>query len=101
MSSLRRMGRREVLAVLKSKKQIKSTHFSVIFSDVGVGCAVVVSKKVEKLSVDRNKTKRQVFSIIQNTNITHERLVIFVKSKITNLSYKDIQNELQSLIMKT
>ena len=94
------MGRRDILIILKSKKQIKSTHFSAIISDVGVGCAVVVSKKVERLAVNRNKTKRKIFSIIQNMNITHPSIIIFVKSKVTNLSYINIQNELQSLLIE-
>ncbi len=94
------MDRRGVLIVLKSKKQVKSTHFSVIFSNVEVGYAVVISKKIEKLAVDRNKAKRRVSSIIQNMHSTNLGLIIFVKSKINNLLYKDIQKELKSLIIK-
>ncbi len=95
-----RMDRQEVLTVLKSRKQVKSSHFSVVYNEGVGGCAVVVSKKIERLAVNRNKTKRRIFSILRSTTPPNKNCVVFVKVKITNVPYKDIQKELTSLIMK-
>ncbi len=99
MSAPRRIGRQEVLVVLKSRKQAKSSHFSVVCGAGNAGCAVVVSKKTEKLAVNRNKTKRRVFSIVGAVADSHKNYVIFVKAKINDMPYKDVQKELESLIM--
>ncbi len=96
-----RINRQEVLTVLKSKKQIRSPHFSVVYNDGCGGCTVVISKKIEKLAVNRNKTKRRVFSILYNIINKNNNYVIFVKTKISDKPYKDVQKELESLIIKT
>ena len=93
------MDRQEVSAVLKYGRRAKSAHFSIVYTKGVGGCAIVVSKKIEKLAVNRNKTRRRIFSILGSITHTNQNYVVFVKVKITNILYKDIQKELTSLIM--
>ncbi len=100
MSAVCKMDRNDVSALLHSKKPIKSTHFSVICSNKIKGHAIIIGKKIEKLAVNRHKTKRRIFSILNTINSKNTGYIVFVKVKILSIPYKDIQTELLSLIMK-
>ncbi len=100
MSAVCKMDRNDVSSLLHSKKQARSTHFSVICSDKVKGHAVIIGKKIEKLAVNRHKTKRRIFSILNTIDNKNIGCIVFIKVKILSIPYKDIQTELLSLIMK-
>ena len=63
----------------------------------------VVSKKVAKKSVERNKLKRQGYSIIKEflDKIKGSySYIFFLKKGIIGMKYKDIKNEIYSILDK-
>ena len=60
-------------------------------------CRVFVAKKLIKTSVHRNKIKRQVFSVIKNTNLALSRFAFVWKLKKIPNSYQEISSEIKFL----
>ena len=61
----------------------------------------VISKKISKRAVDRNKIKRRVKNIIDNNKkVVHNGYdyVIIIKKGILELTYKEMEKELLKLI---
>jgi ribonuclease P protein component len=66
--------------------------------------AVVTSKKVSNKAHIRNKLRRQIYSIIRETEIYREnkaiRMIVVCKSAILDLSFKEIKQEVENLLQK-
>lgn len=59
---------------------------------------IIVSTKISKKAVIRNKIKRQLREIIKQTNIKIGfDIVIVTKPEIVNKNYQEIKNELEDL----
>lgn len=62
--------------------------------------AVVVPKKVEKKAVNRNKLRRRVYTIMQNTE--QKGVFIFIlKANARNLLFTELKEEIMALVKKT
>jgi ribonuclease P protein component len=59
---------------------------------------VVVSKKISKKAVNRNKIKRRLREIIRQAHIKPGlNIIIIAKPEIIDKNYQDIKNELEDL----
>lgn len=73
------------------------------FSEFPSKISVVVSKKVEKSAVGRNKLKRRIYEAVQKSSKKLEKayvLMIFPKKTALSLDYKDLEVELLSVFKK-
>lgn len=86
-------------AVMKTGRRLSSAHFTAIVSKEMRGYAVVIPKKVARLSVTRHRIKRQVLAILRTLTLP-PALIIFPKSSASSVSYKDIKIEISSLLSK-
>lgn len=97
-------------SALKTGRRFSSPHLSIIVPKTGIpplsaqGYAVVIPKKIAHLSVERHKIKRRILEALRTLPLTGQSLppalIVFPKSSVSSVSYKDIQIELASLLSK-
>lgn len=101
------MKSKEVLSVHKRSKRINGKLISAkvqFTKDIEHPLfAVIISKKIHKSAVKRNKIKRLILHTIrlmlkQNFFSTHKYLFIVNSVEIENLSISEIERELKSLL---
>jgi len=92
-----RLARADFPTLLKSGKRAFSEHFSIIYSDVVCGYAVIVSKKIIKTAIGRHLIKRRVFSILC-ANTTPRGCVVFAQKGAQELSFSKIKKEINLLL---
>ena len=91
--------------VLNSKKRFESKTFIVYFK-ISEPCrtGIIVSKKVSKLAVERNKVKRQLRQIIKSSIENIEKLkikiVVIAKLGFINTEYSINKDNFLSTIKK-
>ncbi len=81
-------------------------YFKVLKSDFDLPYpkfAVVISKKVARKAVDRNRIKRQIYSLleelIKNNDFKIQAVVIIVKAEILNAKREEVEKELRKIIV--
>jgi ribonuclease P protein component len=94
----KRLSRADFPIALKGRRA-SSEHFVAVFSESNKGYAVVVPKKVARLSVTRHRIKRQISSILK-TLLLPPALVLFPRSSVNSVSYQDMKVELANLLAK-
>jgi ribonuclease P protein component len=101
----KRLSRASFPSVLKAGRRFSSQHLSVVIPKKGGlpseanGYAVVVSKKVARLSVKRHQIKRRVLAAIRTLPLP-PALIVFPQSSVSSVSYQDIKTELAELLSK-
>ena len=86
-------------AVLKTGRRLSSPHFTVSISREVKGYAVVIQKKVARLSVTRHRIKRQVLAILASFDTPlPPALILFPKSSVSSVSYRDMKAEIEKLL---
>ncbi len=93
-----RLSRKEFNRFFSLGKKFHSKNIQLIYFTFKTRhISVVVSKKVSKLAVDRNKLRRRVYNIVRNSE--KKGIFIFLMKKNSNtLSYQNIKEELVELI---
>lgn len=86
----RRISRAQFSQALKGVR-FASEHFSYIATPKGY--AVVVPKKVARLSVTRHRIKRRVLAVLRSLALPRG-VIIFPKASATTLSYQEMYTEL-------
>lgn len=89
---------REDIGNFKAERRVTSPHFAVSVAS-GAGVAVIISKKVAKLSVTRHLLKRRVLSVAAQTAASHS-LLITLRSGAASLPVTSFKEELRSLLQK-
>ena len=92
-----RLPRAMFLTTIKHGRRLSSPHFSVVVSTEAKGYAVVVPKKVARLSVTRHRIKRRVLSALRALSLP-PALIIFPKVSAHSVSYEDTKTELKNLL---
>jgi ribonuclease P protein component len=75
----------------------------VISSETHSSFAVSVPKKVAKLAVDRNKLRRQIYSIISAIDskiVKQGKVVIVAKTGTNKLPYEELTGEIHRIFVK-
>lgn len=78
---------------------MSSEHLSVVIPAEGRGYAVIVPKKIARLSVMRHRIKRRILAALRTLELPHA-LIVFPKASVSSVSYQDIQTELAALLSK-
>lgn len=95
--------KQEFQDVIKNGKKIATDLFVIYYkeydeinnSEVGIS----VSKKIEKLAVNRNKIKRQIKSFLKKYDYSKKyKIVIIVRKKYTYKNIKEIELLKESLL---
>jgi len=94
-----RLSREIFPTALKGGRRLSSEHLSIVLPTTPTGYAVVVSKKVARLSVTRHRIKRRVLAALRTLSLPSS-LIVFPKASAGSVSYKDIQTELAYLLSK-
>jgi ribonuclease P protein component len=84
----------------RASKRSVSAHFSATCSLAAVGCAVVVSKKVAKSSVERHLAKRRIREATRDFCNDTKAVIVYARSGAASLSYEAIVEELTPLLQK-
>jgi ribonuclease P protein component len=79
---------------------VASKHFSISATPAKVGCAAIVSKKVEKTSVGRHRLKRRMLSCLSSAPIQGYAVVVYARTGSNTLSYNELTQELCELCAK-
>ena len=84
------------------EKRLVSSHFSVSIREnqENGGCAVVVSKKVSKLSVGRHLLKRRVLSVLKPWCLSSRALIIYARPGSQTLPFPALKLELEDLLAR-
>jgi ribonuclease P protein component len=105
MAQKTRMARADIERVLKSKsRRVRTSLFSAIICPFIDGAstqyATVVSKKVARHAVDRNRIKRRIRAVLQQVSPpTHPYSILIYPQKIVaTVPYESLQAEIQSFI---
>jgi ribonuclease P protein component len=82
-------------------KRVESEDFSLTFHNtVILKAAIIVSKKVAPLAVDRNRIKRLLSEAIQKQNIVSGNLLIVVRKNISKFSQESVSQKLEKLLFE-
>ena len=101
----KRLSRAAFPHFLKDGRRLSSLNFSIIIPKKAEiptkeqGYAVVVSKKVARLSVTRHRIKRQVLTALRTLPLP-QTVILFPKASVAKMSYQDILAELTDLFSK-
>ncbi len=102
--------------MLKKSERLSKKDFSAIsnkkilrgqYLDIGyllsskTKCAVVVSKKISKRAVDRNKIKRKIFNIFREIKLKDSCFIIFYpKKEVLYLPYEKLKLNILEMSVK-
>jgi RNase P protein component len=84
---------------LRLAKKVSSTHFSVIVPHTGLGYAVVVPKKVARLSITRHKVKRHTLEAMKTLRLP-PAAIIFPHASVAKMRYDEVVRDLATLFSK-
>lgn len=96
----KRLNSSKILELKTLGKRVNSTLFSVLYkAGVNNRFSVNISKKTYKRAVDRNTAKRKVLAIIHNISPTiNGDYSINIRSKINDIPFLDIKNDLEKIL---
>ena len=101
-----RLGRTELVDVMKRGKRAQSTLFSCVYLPAPLRVSragVVVSKKVAATAVTRNRMRRQTYEVLRKLlphTATPILLVCIAKKEARGMTSEAITRELESLFLK-
>lgn len=78
-----------------------SAHFSIMTTPAAPGhggCAVVISKKVARLSVSRHLLKRRMLAVLRPWCGPERALVAYARPGSATLPFKELSTELSALV---
>ncbi|MBQ3352800.1 ribonuclease P protein component [Candidatus Saccharibacteria bacterium] len=91
--------------VYQKGKTVRSPKMSLVFTDNNKGftrVAVVVSKKVEKSAVGRNRIRRKIYEVIRLNfdSLPPKRDYIFVvfSKEVINMTFSDLEKTIGQLV---
>ena len=95
------MKKEDIIFLYKNGRKIYSDNFIVFFLPYKeMKSAVVVSKKISKKAVVRNKIKRRVRHICRDM-LKNGKYVIVVKKDVSNIEFEKLRNDFKKIINKT
>jgi ribonuclease P protein component len=101
-------GERTIKEVLKNGKKFQSDNFGAFFTESkdqeNPKFAFVISKKVSKLAVNRNRVKRAMSEAVRRNvkNVPNKIQIVFLaKKSIVERSTEEIMKEVESFISKS
>lgn len=78
---------------------MSSANFSAIITKNTVGYAVIVSKKVARLSVTRHRIKRRVLEALRRLpSPTPASVILYPRASVLDIEYDKLQSELIKIL---
>lgn len=71
-----------------------------VFSKETGGYAVIVPKKVARLSVTRHRIKRRVLEALRTLSLPLPTLILFPKPSVAHMTHREVCGELTGLFSK-
>ena len=96
-SKRERLSRTNFALALKQGRRRSSKHFTLVVFEGIKGYAVVIPKKVLRLSVKRHRLKRQLLAVLKAAERPASG-ILFVRNTPSGVHYKDLVEELQTLL---
>lgn len=65
--------------------------------------AIVVSKKIAKTAISRNKARRRVYSIVKDLIpkfVFKQNVIIILKKSVENKSHDELKKEIEEIFVK-
>ena len=84
-------------SALKSGRRIFSPHFTAVLPKNTFGYAVVVSKKVARLSVTRHRIKRRVIEALRTLSLPPS-VILYPQASVLDMEYDGLRMELIKLL---
>ena len=100
-------GAKDIRRLYKTAQSVRTRNFALRYHHGrpdGWRVAVVVSKKVHKSAVVRNRIRRRVYEIIRtdvSSALSGDYLVTVFHASLAVVSHKELQHELRNLFAKT
>lgn len=94
----KRLPRSAFPKALALGKRASSAHFLIFLPREAKGYAVVVPKKVARLSVARHALKRRVLAALRSLPTLPDGLIVFPKASAGSVSYQEVRQELAELL---
>ena len=83
------------------EKRVASPHFSLSVREAEKGgCAVVIGKKVAKLSVSRHLLRRRVLSLLPPWYSPTRVVIVFARPGSKELDYPTLSEEINALLAR-
>lgn len=83
------------------EKRVASAHFSLSVRPASKGMgAVVVPKKVARLSVTRHRLKRQIYSVMRPKLNTPGIYIVYARPGSASLPFQTLKEELEGLFTR-
>jgi ribonuclease P protein component len=98
-SQRERLPREQFGTALKTSRRLSSPHFLVLAPEKVKGYAVIIPKKVVRLSSTRHRIKRQILEVLRALPLP-PALIVFPRSSVSSVNYQDIKTELGDLLSK-
>ncbi len=98
--SKKRLPRAAFPHILGRGRRVSSPHFVAILSKESSGYAVIVPKKVARLSVTRHRIKRRTLEALRTIPLPFPTLILFPKQSVAYLTHGDVVAELSELLSK-
>jgi len=99
-----RLSRAEFNRFFSMGKRMHSPSVQVVYSPhPELHASVVVSKKVARLAVKRNKIRRRIYDIVRNYRLQNPVTGVFIfltKPSVNTLTYEALKDEIQTCIQK-
>lgn len=84
----KKLSAAEVREILKEGRAMRTAHLLAKYTRSGAGkAAVVVSKKISKSAVERNRLRRALFRALEENLPAHAHLVLMVQKKTDDFSH--------------
>lgn len=91
--------KKEEWALLKQKKVLRLPFFDVYISSVKTDkpkVAVVVSKKISKKAVERNRIRRRVIAMFEKFDLDDRVYVVHPKKEVLDVKFDELINSAKS-----
>lgn len=94
----KRFSREEFPLALRAGKRISSEHFTALLPEHATGYAIVVPKKVARLSVTRHRIKRQLSGVLERVTPLPPALILFPRPSAVRLDTLHLHAALMDLL---
>lgn len=94
-----RLSRSDFGVALRTSRRLSSPFFLILHPEGLEGYAVVIPKKVIRLSSARHRLKRQVLEALRTLPLP-PALIVFPRAAAGSVHYQDLVTELKNLISK-
>jgi ribonuclease P protein component len=96
----KRLNRAALSLALAAGRRVSSPHFSAVVPRGVAGYAVIVPKKVARLSATRHRIKRRVREALRAQRELPPGLILFPKAAVAEMTYAEVSGELTALLSK-